>query len=156
MKNDAHFTARMPRDLRESWNKACEGAGQDAAAVARELYLAAIRYHGRNGNLYPPFELVPAARTPEERITYTITASNGVAIAGDNNGTVHVAPKKVRKHAHRYEPLVRDCDGRPLDGPNRVLTPPASRTPLVTSTQCPGPRTRSPGRARSPARVPAS
>ncbi len=96
MKKTVTSTVRIEPDLRDAWNKTCEDAGQDAATVARELFKAAIRYHGRNGNLYPPFELVPAARTPEEKITYIVTAPHGVAIAGDNNGTIHHKPRTRR------------------------------------------------------------
>jgi hypothetical protein len=96
MKNDIHIGVRAPKELRAAWNRTCEAANQDSAAIARELIAAAIRYHSRNDNLYPPFELVPAARAPEERITYTISAPNGVAIVGNNNGNVRVHSRDKR------------------------------------------------------------
>lgn len=104
MKNDVQFAARVPRELRDRWTNACEAAGQDAASIARELFQAAIRYYERNGNLYAPFELVPAARTPDEKLTYTISAG-GIAV-GVNNGAVHVAqPQKRERRRYTQEQL---------------------------------------------------
>lgn len=96
MKKTVTSTVRIEPELRDAWANACKAADQDAAVVTRELLKAAIRYHSRNDNLYPPFELVPGARTPEEHITYTISAPNGVAIVGDNNGNVRVHSRDRR------------------------------------------------------------
>jgi hypothetical protein len=93
MKKNRVTVIRLPEELRREWTAACKAVGKESADLVREMIAAGIRYHSRNGNLYPPFELVPGARTPEERITYTVSAAGGVTIVGDNNGHVHVVRK---------------------------------------------------------------
>jgi hypothetical protein len=90
MKNNSVTGVRIPDELRKQWLMVCEKTNKDSADIIREMIKAAIRYYDRNGNLYPPFELVPGSRTPEEKITYTVTSPHGVAINGDNNGTIHI------------------------------------------------------------------
>jgi hypothetical protein len=42
-----------------------EGKGRSQSETLRELMEAAIRYFERNGDLYPPFELMPGKRGGE-------------------------------------------------------------------------------------------
>jgi hypothetical protein len=103
MKKTVSTNLRLDPDLRTAWNATCAKAGQDSSVVARELFRAAIRYFERNKNLYAPFELVPGPRTPEDRITYTVSAAGGVAI-NEHGNTVQVekpAEPTITKRRHR-------------------------------------------------------
>lgn len=99
MSKSVTSTIRIDHELRTAWQSTCEKAGVDQSAISRELIKSAIRYYERNGNLYAPFEMVPGARTPEEQITYTVSASGGVAVNGHGNH-VHVSTEKVKKPKH--------------------------------------------------------
>lgn len=96
MNKTISMNIRIDPEFRNQWADTCQKAGMDMATVSRELFKAAIRYYERNGNLYAPYELVPGARTPEERITYTVSAAGGVAVNGHGNH-VHVSAGKGRK-----------------------------------------------------------
>lgn len=58
----SNFNIRISVELKEQFVNTVKRAGKRQSDTVHELMKAAIRYFERNGNLYPPFELVPGER----------------------------------------------------------------------------------------------
>ena len=117
MSKTVSMNVRIDPEFRDKWSATCQQAGMDVATVSRELFMAAIRYYERNGNLYAPFEIVAGPRTPEERVRFAVSGHGGVAVNGDNNGHVHVENKGAQMES---QPLAKPPPTRPKP-PRRAL-----------------------------------
>lgn len=62
MSKGENFNIRISADMKKSFIEMLKRADKRQSDTVIELMKAAIRYFERNGNLYPPFELVPGER----------------------------------------------------------------------------------------------